>query len=95
MWLEKTNRGLTAGKREPNLPCTQEMAFSRYGRDSDVYVYADTRGGYTCERCPKVGESFRCATATEMVNHLVSEHRAKGHRVPEDALEELRAEKGD
>ena len=71
------------------------MAYARYGRDSDVYVYADTRGGYTCERCPKVGESYRCLTATEMADHLLSEHRAKGHRVPDDAIEELRADKHD
>lgn len=71
------------------------MAYARYGRDSDVYVYADSRGGYNCERCPKVGESYRCLTATEMADHLLSEHRAKGHRVPDDAIEELRADKHD
>ena len=71
------------------------MAYARYGLDSDVYVYADTRGGYTCERCPKVGESFRCSTAAEMVAHLLDEHRAKGHRVPDDAIADLRAEKED
>ncbi len=43
------------------------MAFARFGQDSDVYVYEDSRGGFTCERCPNVGEEFRCATATEMV----------------------------
>jgi hypothetical protein len=66
------------------------MAFAQFGRDSDVYVYEDTRGGFTCERCPTIGEQHRCQTAAEMVTHLL-EHRAEGDRVPEDALDELRA----
>lgn len=70
------------------------MAFARFARDSDVYVYADTRGGFTCERCPGVGAEFRCATAAEMLTHLLNEHRAKGQRVPDEAIEELRNEVG-
>lgn len=65
------------------------MAHARFGHDSDVYVYADSRGGYTCEPCPDVGQTFRCATAAAMADHLRSEHMAKGHRVPADAIEEL------
>jgi hypothetical protein len=65
------------------------MAFARFDRNSDVYVYADTRGGYTCERCPDVGHQYRCSSSTEMVAHLRSYHRAKGHRVPDEAIEEL------
>lgn len=68
------------------------MAYARYARDSDVYVYADTRGGFTCERCPGIGSAFRCATAAEMVTHLLIEHRAKGQRVPDDAIDALRNE---
>jgi hypothetical protein len=67
------------------------MAFARFGRDSDVYVYEDARGGFTCERCPRIGETFRCATAPEMVTHLLK-HRAKGDRVPDDAIKELEHE---
>jgi hypothetical protein len=70
------------------------MAYARFARDSDVYVYADTRGGFTCVRCPKIGEEFRCATAAEMVTHLLM-HRARGQRVPEDAITELRDEVND
>ena len=70
------------------------MAYARFGRDSDVYVYQDTRGGYTCERCPEVGSQFRCNTSAEMVSHLLG-HLAKGHKVPSDAVEELRQEKDD
>ncbi|WP_141619468.1 hypothetical protein [Myxococcus sp. AB036A] len=67
------------------------MAYARFGRDSDVYVYEDTRGGFTCERCPSVGQQFRCATAVEMATHL-RQHRAKGDVVPEDAIVELESE---
>ncbi|WP_146646598.1 hypothetical protein [Labilithrix luteola] len=70
------------------------MAFARFTRDSDVYVYADTRGGFTCERCPGVGAEFRRATAAEMLTHLLYEHRAKGQRVPDEATEELWKEAG-
>jgi len=65
------------------------MAFARFGRDSDVYVYADTDGGYTCERCPKAGESYHCRTAQEMVTHLTELHRGRGDRVPDDAIAAL------
>ena len=64
------------------------MAFARFGRDSDVYVYEDTRGGFTCERCPEIGKQFRCTTSGEMVAHLL-QHRARGDRVPDDAITEL------
>ena len=67
------------------------MAFARFGLNSDVYVYEDTRGGFTCERCPAIGQQFRCQTAAEMASHLLA-HRAKGDRVPDDAIEELQLE---
>jgi hypothetical protein len=65
------------------------MALARFGRDSDVYVYEDSRGGYTCQACELLqrGE-FRCATAAEMIPHLLA-HRARGDGVPESALTEL------
>jgi hypothetical protein len=67
------------------------MAYARYGCDSDVYVYEDARGGYTCERCPSIGSQFRCETANEMAAHLAS-HVAKGDKVPAEALIELARE---
>jgi hypothetical protein len=65
------------------------MAYARFSGVSDVYVYADVRGGFTCERCPRVGSQFCCTSAAEMVAHLLTEHRAKGQRVPQDALDAL------
>ncbi len=67
------------------------MAYARFTRDCDVYVYADVCGGYVCERSKKHVPAFRCVTAAEMVGHLV-EHRAKGDRVPDAALVALRCE---
>ena len=68
------------------------MAYARFAKDSDVYVYADAAGGFACERCPRIGETFHSATPGEMVRHLLAIHRANGHRVPEGALAALRAE---
>ncbi|RYZ40014.1 MAG: hypothetical protein EOO71_17690 [Myxococcaceae bacterium] len=67
------------------------MAYARFSRDSDVYVYEDIRGGFVCERCPGVGQEFRCATAAEMATHL-RQHQAKGDLVPDDAIVELESE---
>jgi len=68
------------------------MAFARFGLRSDVYVYEDTRGGFTCEWCSilgkKAAKQFRTGTAAEMVAHLLV-HRERGDKVPEDALDEL------
>lgn len=63
------------------------MAFARFGPDSDVYVY-DTDRGFTCERCPGIGQSFDCITASEMVAHL-QDHIQKGDKVPAEVLNEL------
>ena len=71
------------------------MSYARFGPDSDVYVFADIDGGYRCCFCAfsRSGPSFRCDTAAEMIEHL-REHRAAGHTVPEDAIEELQGEVG-
>jgi len=68
------------------------MAFARFGRDSDVYVYEDMQGGFTCERCPCIGQSYRCAKAREMVAHLIGFHRARGDRVPDETIVNLERE---
>jgi hypothetical protein len=64
------------------------MSFARFGPNSDVYVYEDTNGGFTCERCPGRGQQHHCETAAEMLAHLLA-HRAKGDRVPDDAIAEI------
>jgi hypothetical protein len=39
-----------------------------------------------------VGQEYRCVTAAEMAAHLVAFHRARGDRVPDEGLSELKRE---
>ncbi len=69
------------------------MAYCRFAHDSDAYIFEDTRGGLTCCGCRLGGRTtdFNCALRTEMLAHM-DEHRKEGHRIPDDAIEELRAD---
>ena len=69
------------------------MAYARWGCDgSDVYVFMDVSGGFTCCGCDLVSEPrSNFATKGEMVEHLLA-HRAAGHTVPEYAIENIRNE---
>ncbi|HEX2211024.1 MAG TPA: hypothetical protein VHG93_25295 [Longimicrobium sp.] len=66
------------------------MAYCRFGRDSDVYVY-DVEDGVECCWCRlrKGRQWLRARTHEAMIHHLLV-HRTAGHKVPEEALEELR-----
>lgn len=71
------------------------MSYARFGcdGDSDVYVYQDVGGGWTCCWC-KLGpprSNVNVETRSEMLEHLL-DHRAAGQSVPEHAIERLRAE---
>jgi hypothetical protein len=65
------------------------MAYARWDGTSDVYVYEDVKGGFTCQCPPRGQPEVNCPTARDMIEHLLA-HRAKGDRVPESALEALR-----
>ena len=78
------------------------MSYCRWIGDSDVYVFSyDCQDEYYCE--PKgVGilccacslnndESLLCKTKEEMIEHLI-EHRKNGERVPQYAIDMLKAE---
>jgi len=73
------------------------MAYCRFARNSDLYLFADTSGGLTCCGCQLVsppgtnGKSFRCGTRSEMIGHI-EDHRAAGHRIEQGVVEELREE---
>ena len=68
------------------------MALCRFGSDSDVYVYYSTHGGIECCGCRLGGDRMvNVATEAEMIVHL-EEHRRTGHRVPDEAFQDLRAE---
>lgn len=63
------------------------MSYTRFGGDSDVYVFTSGAGIECCGcilRAPHVFQSN-----AEMLVHL-ERHRAAGHAVPEDAMEQLR-----
>jgi hypothetical protein len=64
------------------------MAYCRFTRDSDVYVF-ETESGIECCRCRLVGGTFAAGGPAQMIGHLL-EHRAAGHAVPDEALRELR-----
>ena len=69
------------------------MAFCRWkAGESDLYVFEAEENQFICCKCPLL-ERGDTVTADQagMVAHLL-EHRAAGHLVPEDALEDLRAE---
>ena len=63
------------------------MAFARFDRNSDVYVYLDLSGLYTCNH--RIG-LFQCATPWAMQGNL-RQHRTLGELVPEEALDQLGA----
>ena len=67
------------------------MAYCRFGDDSDVYMYEDIRGGLTCIRCVLKMNEIRFATIDEAIFYL-KEHIKFGHKVPEEAIQELEAE---
>jgi hypothetical protein len=69
-----------------------DMAYARFSSHSDVYVYEDVGGFLCCMRCDfSETRETRTKSRGEMIEHL-EVHRRAGQKVPEDALEELRAE---
>jgi hypothetical protein len=67
------------------------MAYARFARDSDVYVY-EADGEFLCMRCDlSNGREMRTALRSKMLEHLQSHQRAR-HKVPEDTIEQLQAE---
>lgn len=65
------------------------MSYCRFAWDgSDVYVYEDVSGGWTCCGC-RIGENrFNSPTIEGMLLHLV-EHKKAGDFVPRYAIESL------
>lgn len=64
------------------------------GKNSDVYVIASGREGCTVWICYCGGledDPFETNERRKMVDHLL-EHRAKGDKVPQSALDRLKKE---
>lgn len=78
------------------------MSYCRNNRvDSELYVIS-VGDGWECLGCPSAEEvpsgigvpmkgRFFCQTRQEMLDHLL-EHRRRGHKVPERAIERLKEE---
>jgi hypothetical protein len=71
------------------------MSYARFGGwgGSDVYVFANCDGFYECFACSITDglAHFLCETPGEMIAHLEA-HRERGQCVPQDCLDELKAE---
>ena len=68
------------------------MAYARFGAHSEVYVYEDARGFLCCMRCVlSEARETQTKSRSEMVKHLEA-HRRAGQKVPDDAMERLKAE---
>lgn len=79
------------------------MAYARFGKDSDVYVYLSITDKYVCCSCAlqedaTVYDGYRLWPDTNMdtpeqvIEHL-REHVGAGHRVPDRAFERLEKER--
>lgn len=68
------------------------MAFARMGvGGSDVYVYYDVGGFYSCCFCTIFEDGFTCQNALTMIHHLEI-HRRGGDCVPDHTFEDLEKE---
>lgn len=68
------------------------MSYCRFGSDSDVYTYADAIGGITCCVCWD-GRSRSVRNPKAMIAHLL-EHRLRGDKVPQEAFDRIKRERG-
>jgi hypothetical protein len=69
-----------------------KMAYARFSRHSDVYVYESNQGGWVCCLCSRnEGRTTATATRSEMIERL-QQHETNGDKVPAEAIEELRNE---
>jgi len=76
----------------------RSVAYCRFGKDSDVYVFQAEDGSYICCGCdfdggpvPNEGYGLAFSSPGQLLKHLLA-HQAAGHQVPEKALERLAEE---
>lgn len=62
------------------------LNYCRWSDDSDVYVYADVSGGFTCCGC-----TSNIPTRSGLIAHL-HQHRDRGNRVPDKVFRRLHRE---
>jgi hypothetical protein len=67
------------------------MSYCRFGADSDVYVVGYD-GGFECINCRSVKGNQRSWYGDdhgELFHHLLVDHLAKGHMVPDAAMDRI------
>ncbi len=66
------------------------MSYCRHGPDSDVYVIGHT-DGFECVNCREKDEhvSWYGKDHGELFHHLLVDHIAKGHKVPNSAMDRI------
>ena len=67
------------------------MAYCRFGKDSDVYVYAHIDGGYSFHLAKDSLPVYNVPTAREDIDKL-KELKAQGYKVPKYAIKRLEDE---
>jgi hypothetical protein len=67
------------------------MALARLGDDSDVYVYEYDNDQFMCQWC-QLNWGRNYTTDTEGMRAHLHHHRDVGHRVPQEAFDEIDGE---
>jgi hypothetical protein len=72
------------------------VSFARWSNTSDVYVYLDVGGSFTCCGCSLLEDeegdfSAHLFTTADMIEHL-TEHVRAGHKVPDYCIARLMEE---
>lgn len=65
------------------------MSYARFSPDSDVYVYFNGEGTYTCCGCKLRRDDWDHATPEKILAHL-AEHEKAGHMVPTHCTKRLK-----
>ena len=68
------------------------MAYVRFGRDSDVYVYEAPGGKWECSGCSLTSHGLLVTDSrSQMIRHL-RQHLGNGDKVQEEVIRELEEE---
>ncbi len=75
------------------------MSYSRWGPDSDIYMFENVEGYIECMVCMLLNksgmatklESMKFTKRSDAIEHL-NDHRSAGHKVPKRAIERLKFE---
>ena len=66
------------------------MSYTRWSKDSSVYVYLDSGGYFSCCQCARAG--WKHQWTKDILKHLM-EHRQAGDKVPDECFNSLRRDR--